>query len=115
MPLRVGIDLVAVEAVGTALSDHGERYVARVYTDAEAERAGESAAVLAECFAAKEAAIKALGAEVPWPEVELAGAGLRLHGGAADLAADQGLDEWSATVSRADGYACAVVIAKGAS
>ena len=38
MPIRVGIDLVAAEAVQAALqAAHGERYLERVYTELELE------------------------------------------------------------------------------
>lgn len=123
MRTRVGIDLVAIEDVHAALDDHAGRYVARVFTQGEAERAHDAGAgratELAGCFAAKEAVVKALGEEVPPRSVELTREGrhpgLRLSGPAAESAARAGLDEWSVTIGGADGYACAVVIARGAS
>jgi holo-[acyl-carrier protein] synthase len=123
VPLRVGIDLVVVQDVRDALDDHAERYVARVYTEEEAGHAAAAGAgrpaALASCFAAKEAVVKALGREVPLRSVELLDAGgrprLLLTGEAARHAAEAGLDEWSVTVDRAGGYACAIVIARGAS
>ena len=115
MPLRVGIDLVAIDDVRESLAVHGERYVARVYTEGEARRADGSAAQLAGFFAVKEAAVKALGADVPLRCIDAGADGLRLTGPAAAAAASAGLDDWTLTIGRAGGYASAVVIARGAS
>ena len=115
MPLRVGIDLVAIDDVREALRVHGARYVDRVYTEEEARRANGSALQLAGFFAVKEAAVKALGADVPPRSIEAGADGLRLSGAAAAAATSAGLDDWTMTIGRAGGYASAVVIARGAS
>lgn len=128
MPVRVGIDLVAVAAVEQAFAEHGERYLERVFTPSERARCvgpgGQpDCACLAACFAAKEAAVKALrpprDTALPWLDVELrepspAALELRLGGAAARLAAAGGLDDVAVSVSltRAPGYAAAVVIAR---
>jgi len=125
MGLRAGIDLVEVAAVADAVDRHARRYLSRVYTEAELaacrSQGGYQASRLAQRFAAKEAALKALrpaGEAVAWRDIALqetpAGLRLRLTGAARGLARRAGLDEWSVSVSCAMGYACAVIIARGA-
>jgi holo-[acyl-carrier protein] synthase len=123
--VRVGIDLVAVDAVAQSLdSSLRDRYLARVFTDAEVgdctTAAGDvDAARLAGRFAAKEAALKALRAgdtAVPWREVEVARApdgdpSLVLHGVAAELAASAGLHHFAVSLTHEQAYASAVVVA----
>lgn len=125
MAVRVGIDLVAVETVRAALRDHGDRYLNRIYTEAEVRQCrtphGLAHARLAARFAAKEATIKVLrpaGEPVPWQSIELlrhpsGWIDLGLSGRAAALAADQGLGDFAVSVSHEAGFATAVVIAQG--
>ena len=67
MILGIGHDIVDIARIETALEKHGERFLQRTFSDeevalAEARReAGHYAATLAKRFAAKEAALKALG------------------------------------------------------
>lgn len=64
MILGVGIDLCDIRRIERALDRHGERFTARVFTEAErtkAARRAHAAGVFAQCFAAKEACTKALG------------------------------------------------------
>ena len=124
MPLRVGIDLVAVSTVADALATHGEHYLRRVYTDGEIADCGGAGAAdplrLAARFAVKEAALKVLrvgDAAVPLPTVETVRAPdgapeLVLHGAAAALAADRGLASFSISLTHEEGYAAAVVVAE---
>ena len=49
MPLRVGIDLVKASTVAEALAEHGERYLRRVYTDAEVAQCGDPTARPTRC------------------------------------------------------------------
>jgi len=115
--LAVGIDLVAEEDVAAALSEDRDRYLARVYTSGEVRRAAARPGALAACFAAKEAAVKALRPDrdeaVPWADVELVGDAIELHGQAAKLARRRGIDALRVGFSRQTGYACAVVVATG--
>lgn len=125
MASRVGIDLVAVAEVADAVGAHGERYLRRIYTAAELDDCtmpgGLRAEALASCFAAKEAAIKALGADgtpVPWRSIELrrraSGAvHLKLEGAAASLAARGGIESLAVSVAGDGVHATAVVVADG--
>jgi|ERR1019366_3061328 holo-[acyl-carrier protein] synthase len=123
MPSRVGVDLVAVEAVEDSLATHGSHYLARIYTEREiADCTGPSgveAQRLAARFAAKEATLKVLrpgqvGLSLREIEVRRAPEGwveLELSGPAAALARDRGLESFAVSLTHEGGYACAVVIA----
>lgn len=74
---RVGIDLVDVDEVREGLRSFGDRYVARLLTSAERAAVRPEADIachVAQVFAAKEAVLKALGADVSqvaWTMVEV--------------------------------------------
>ena len=77
MIVGIGIDIVDIERVGRLLDRHGERFVRRVFTDAEeryAKRSAKPAERLAGRFAVKEAVMKALGTGksqgILWRDVE---------------------------------------------
>ncbi len=64
MILGIGSDLVDIERIERVLERHGERFVNRIFTDAErarAERRADRVETYAKRFAAKEACAKALG------------------------------------------------------
>jgi holo-[acyl-carrier protein] synthase len=65
MGVLIGIDLTDVERVAGVLARHGERFLSRVFRPGEINRARRHPRALAEHvagrFAAKEAAMKALG------------------------------------------------------
>jgi holo-[acyl-carrier protein] synthase len=118
--LGIGIDLLEVERLEAALARR-PRLAQRLFTEAELAEAhsrGRPGRHLAARFAAKEAAIKALGVGVPVREIEVEGGGqeaprLRLHGRAAALAEERGVDlQVSLTHSRE--VAAAVVLARPA-
>jgi holo-[acyl-carrier protein] synthase len=121
--MSVGIDLVRVSRVAASLEQFGERFLRRVFTDAEVAYATASPALTAERlaarFAAKEAAVKALGlAErgVGWRQIEVTRqpsgmCQLSLHGAAHDAAAEAGVVELSVSLSHEGDYATAIVLA----
>jgi holo-[acyl-carrier protein] synthase len=118
MALRVGIDLVQAATVAEAIAEHGERYLRRVYTEAELTQCGGDPLRLAARFAAKEAAMKVLrpgDAAVPWPSIEVVRDAegvpvLTLHGPAAELASAAGLVAFAVSLTHEDAYAAAVVV-----
>ena len=62
--MHVGIDIVEIERIRTAARRSGQGFMVRVYTDDEIQRIGdpeENAECAAGIWAAKEAAVKALG------------------------------------------------------
>ncbi len=122
--LRVGIDLVEIDAVAATLeSPLAERYLTRVYTSGEVRDCtganGVDPARLAARFAAKEAVLKALDVgdrAVPWQaiEVERQAGGrptVALHGAAAALAREEGLEQLALSLSHEASYASALVVA----
>jgi holo-[acyl-carrier protein] synthase len=124
--LATGVDLVEVARVARVLERYGARFLERIYTPAEIRFARGRPAELAARFAAKEAVAKALGVGmrmlspigVGWHDVEVLNERsgrpyVRLHGRAQALAADQGLIEWSLSLTHDGGLAMAFVVAMG--
>ncbi|MCV3240102.1 holo-ACP synthase [Mesorhizobium sp. ZC-5] len=67
MIIGIGSDLIDIRRIEKSLERHGERFVARIYTDIEkarSERRRGRAASYAKRFAAKEACSKALGSGI---------------------------------------------------
>lgn len=119
----VGLDAVEIDRIAEAIERHAERFLGRIYTDAErklAEDSGEARhQFYAGRFAAKEAVLKALGtgyAEgLGFREVEIlrddrGAPALTLHGAAGDRAAALGITKIlvSITHNRRDAHAVAV-------
>src|SRR5512136_1294774 len=76
MKLATGVDLIEIARIEEVISRHGRHYLERIYTPAELEQCGRRTESLAGRFAAKEAAVKALGCgigDVSWKEVEILG------------------------------------------
>src|SRR5499427_9110531 len=64
MILGLGSDLIDIRRIEKTLERHGERFIARVFTDierAKSDKRAQRAASYAKRFAAKEACAKALG------------------------------------------------------
>lgn len=114
--LHVGIDIIEVERVAALAERFGARFKARVFSDQEWAVGLRSPASLAARFAAKEAAIKALGQRtIAYHEVEVVRApdqppALRLHGRAAARAGELGVSEMALSLSHSRAYAVAVVV-----
>lgn len=123
MPVRVGIDLVAVASIEEAIEAHGDHYLTRIYTEHELDDCRVDGTVdaerLAGRFAAKEAAMKTLrpGDEaVPWSSIAVhrRAAGwveLELSGPAAELAEKAGIADMAVSLTHERGFAAAVVVA----
>ena len=74
MAISVGIDLVEIDEVRESLRLQGERYLNRVYTEAEQRDCGGRPRDLAARFAAKEATMKAFRIAheaVAWRSIEV--------------------------------------------
>lgn len=119
--LRVGIDLVQISRIAQSREQFGERFLRRIFTDAEIEYALSSPthtdSRLAARFAAKEATMKALridndGINFRHIEVQREPSGavnLVLHEEAAELA--KGIGEFALSLSHDGDYATAIVVA----
>jgi holo-[acyl-carrier protein] synthase len=119
MVLKTGIDLIEIPRIQAALDRHGERFLERVFTSAEIAECRGRAEALAVRFAAKEAAVKALGTgigPVSWREVETLHRRsgepyLVLHGRAKWFARILRLKSWAVSLSHSRELATAVVVA----
>jgi len=122
--LGLGVDIVLVARIARSLDEHGERFLSRVYTQRERcyadKRPRRRAEHLAARFAAKEAALKALGtgwrSGIAWTDVEVvndAGGAptLRVTGEAARIADGKGVANWLVSLSHTTEQAIATVLA----
>lgn len=114
--LETGVDIVEIDRIEAAVARFGSRFLERLFTPAEMEQSGGRTQSLAARFAAKEAAIKALGVRVPWRDVEVvreAGGRPRLllHGRARSFARQIGAGTWAVSLSHSRQHAVAVVVA----
>ena len=119
MIVGLGIDVCSIERMRRALERHGDRFFARICSEAErSDLTGrDMATALAGRFAVKEAFAKALdGAKgVGWHEVEVRRATsgrptLELKGNAAAMVESYGADAWHVSITHDAGVAVAVVI-----
>jgi holo-[acyl-carrier protein] synthase len=117
----IGIDSVDIERFAGVLSRRSSLAV-RVFTKNERDYAGglaDPVPALAGRFAAKEAAMKALGVglgSIDWSDVEVIRSEggrpvLEVTGRAADLAARAGVGSWLVSITHTDTVASAVVAA----
>lgn len=124
-----GIDLIEIDRFAAAVERYGERFLMRVFTNAEREACGGRTQSLAARFAAKEAVAKLLGVGIRglgagsraasalgWHEIEV----LRdqagrptvfLHGRAAERAATLGTSEIALSLSHTRSCAVASAVA----
>ena len=124
MIVGVGVDVVSVERIRGMLSRHGERFIRRTFTAAEAAYCGEQkhdAEHFAARFAAKEAVAKALGTGIArgvgWKDIEVVRRpsgrpGVRLLGDAVALAERLGVGEIHVSLSHSRTDAIAFVVAE---
>lgn len=76
MPTKfaVGVDVIEIDRIADVIARHGDRFLARIYTDDEVTHCRGRVSELAARFAAKEAVMKALGTGVrgiSWREIEI--------------------------------------------
>jgi len=119
----IGIDLIEVARIEAAVRRWGDRFLHRVYTRNEIAycfRRGENYRSLAARFAAKEAAMKALGTGwkrgVRWVDLEVtrepgSAPQMALHGRSGDLG---GSRRFLVSLTHTNEHAVAVVIAESA-
>jgi holo-[acyl-carrier protein] synthase len=114
----IGVDIVEIERVESAVSRGGKRFLKRIYTETELRTCQDRLASLASRFAAKEAVMKVLGTGgigIAWREIEILTGddgrpSVRLHGRALDKATRLNLKEVSISLSDSREYAVAVAI-----
>jgi holo-[acyl-carrier protein] synthase len=122
--IGLGVDLTDIPRIAQTYAQYGERFLKRVFTDGEIAycmRRRDPVPSLAGRFAAKEAAMKALGTGhsrgVLWKDVEVfreyGPPQLRLHGGAAIHAGRLQVAKSLLTITHTDTLAMAQVILLG--
>lgn len=117
-----GVDLCEVSRVEQAIARHGERFVARVFTPLEiayANRKANRFERFAARFAAKEAAMKAIGTGwrggITWQDFEVTNLPsgrptLQFHGRAAEVAKSLGVQNIALSLTHTREQAMAIVI-----
>ena len=123
MLVGLGMDLTDIGRMERALQRHGARFAARILAPAEQEACPElRPAFVAGRWAAKEAAVKALGsgfsAGIGFHDVEVVTLDggrpeLRLHGRAQELAEEKGVKYLHVSISHERDMAGAMVILEG--
>jgi holo-[acyl-carrier protein] synthase len=121
MIVRTGIDLIEIQRFINLNPSILKRFITRVLTDVEQTEVKNSMPKLAGKFAAKEAAVKALGCgigPISWQEVEIlhnpeGQPKLYLHDKARQIAIDLNLTEWSLSISHTQKYTTAIVVMVG--
>ena len=122
--LGLGFDATDIPRIGTTFERYGDRFLKRVFTDGEiayCTRRRNPVPHLAGRFAAKEAAMKALGTGhsrgVLWKDIEVVRLSgppqLRLHGGAAARADRMRVRSSLLTITHSDALAMAQVLLLG--
>jgi holo-[acyl-carrier protein] synthase len=117
--LTSGIDVIEIERIDTAVRRWGDRFLHRIFTDAELAYCRGKPRRLAGRFAAKEAASKALGVGIRfirWREIEIlpdprGKPRLTLSGRAGEIADRLGLNGFEVSITHSRTDAIAVVIA----
>jgi holo-[acyl-carrier protein] synthase len=123
MIVGIGVDLVEIARVERMLADHGERIIARMFTDHETHETlarADRPAALAARIAAKEAAYKALTGNalaraIGWREMEVrknadGAPSLHLTGRALARAQELSVDRIFVSLSHSERTAIAMVV-----
>ncbi|HEY2908332.1 MAG TPA: holo-ACP synthase [Vicinamibacterales bacterium] len=122
--IGLGLDATDIERIAATIERYGDRFLSRIFTTGEiayCTRRHDPAIHFAGRFAAKEAAMKALGTGhshgVLWRDVEVVRHGgppqLQLHGGAARRFEKMGGKQSLVTITHSDDLALAQVLVLG--
>lgn len=122
MIIGLGTDIVEVDRIARMIADHGDHFLARVFTKAEiahCQPRREPAPHYAGRWAAKEAVMKVLGTgftnEVGWTDIEVlvkpsGQPFIKLHGTTLDVAIRLGINDVLVSISHTRNYATATAI-----
>jgi holo-[acyl-carrier protein] synthase len=123
--IRIGTDICSLKRIEEAYARFGDRFLAKIFTDAEIRfvlsEPPNTVTRIAGRFAAKEAVSKTLGTGwrgVNWKEVEILREPsgepvITLTGRAKAVAERRSLETWQVSISHEREYAVAMVIAYG--
>ncbi len=117
---HIGVDIIEIVRIEEAVTNWGERFLNRIYTDAELKLCRSKPPALAARFASKEAVMKLLGTGVKgvsWKEIETLShpsgkPRLNLYGRARIKAKRLGLKGIAISLSHSRKYAVAFVAGK---
>ena len=115
---NVGVDIVEIERIQRVVDRWGQRFLCRIYTEAELDFCRNRVPELAARFAGKEAVMKALGTGrrgVSWRDIEILpnrhnAPIVFLHGRARSKARRLGIKELGISLSHSRDYAIASVV-----
>lgn len=115
----VGVDIIETRRIQRSIARFGNRFLSRVYTPQELAYCQGRIHSLAARWAAKEAVSKALGTgigDVSWRDIEIISSqrqqpSVKLHGAAANLAAQLEISSFQISLSHTKNYAVAFVVA----
>jgi holo-[acyl-carrier protein] synthase len=115
---HIGIDIIEIDRIRTAISRWGERFTKRIFTEAEIKLYGHKLDSLTVRFAGKEAAFKALGGPgigIAWRDIEILTEAdgkpvVHLYGKAKERANRLELDGLEISLSHSREYGIALVI-----
>jgi holo-[acyl-carrier protein] synthase len=117
MTQYIGVDIVEIDRVRQAIARWGDRFLRRVYTEAELQRYHNKPASLAARLAGKEAVAKALQETegLSWQHIEVLSTAdgtpkLHLYGRAKEQAGKLGLESLAITLAHSRDYAIAFVV-----
>ena len=118
---RVGVDIIEIDRVQAVIDRWDQRFLRRIYTQAEIEYCRNRVPELAVRFAGKEAVMKALGTGrkgVSWRDVEILPDRRKaplvfLHGRARRRARRLGIEQLAISLSHSREYAVASVVGEG--
>jgi holo-[acyl-carrier protein] synthase len=125
MIVSCGVDICETERIEEMITEHGERFLKRTFTEDELSYSlgrPRRAEHLAGRFAAKEAAMKALGtgwaSGISWLDVSVSilpsgEPRVALLGRAAEVAVERGIERLHISLSHCHRYAVAMVVAEG--
>lgn len=123
--IGIGTDIIEVERIASLLERHEDSFLERVFTAEETRYCSQhkaSSQHFAGRWAAKEAALKALGTGwakgIQWTDIEVTNLAsgapqIELHGAARDYAAEKGIRQMKISISHCKSFAVACVIAIG--
>lgn len=119
----IGTDIIECERIDSMVRRHGDHFVRRVFTESEIQYCSGrkiSDQHFSGRWAAKEAILKALGtgwiAGIAWTDVEVVNERggrptVQLHGGAARIAEEKGIQRIEVSISHCKSYATAFALA----
>ncbi len=119
--ITTGIDVIEIDRIERAVARWGDRFLHRVYTDAEIAYCRGRGQSLAGRFASKEAVSKALGVGIRtlrWRDIEVlpdrrGKPQIHLHGKAARVAEMQRLSRFDVSITHSRSEAIVMVVAWG--